>query len=307
MKWTANDIPDQTGRRVVITGGNSGIGFHAALELARRGAEVILPTRNEAKGTDAFRRIRAEVPAAKLVPAILDLSSQASVHAFAGFVAERFPGPSLDLLINNAGIMALPKREVTEDGFERQFATNCLGPFVLTRLLMPSLIPRAGTRIVSIASVAALRGRIDFDNLQSERAYSPFRGTYAMTKLADLIFALELQRRLSAAGSPILSLAAHPGVSATNLPSNLAGFYRLLAPLFMPVIAQSPARGALPMLFAATASDVTPGGYYGPDGWAEYRGFPRHARLPDLARDQDLAKRLWAEEERLTGVRFGDA
>lgn len=304
MTWTAKDIPSQSGRRVVITGANSGIGFEAALALARRGAEIILPARTEAKAAEAIRRIQAAAPDARLIPAVLDLASLASVRAFARFYGERFPGPSLDLLINNAGVMALPKRELTVDGFERQFATNYLGPFALTALLFPHLKPEAGTQIVTVSSEVAHYGKIDFGNLQSERRYAPMLGAYSQTKLADLIFALELQRRLSAAGSPILSAGAHPGFAATNLQANLTGAFKILGPLFTPLVAQDAAHGALPTLFAATSPDVRPGGYYGPDGWFERKGYPAPAKIPAAARNAAVAGRLWAETERLTGVAF---
>ncbi|QCO18621.1 SDR family NAD(P)-dependent oxidoreductase (plasmid) [Azospirillum brasilense] len=304
MKWTASNIPSQSGRRVVITGGNSGIGFHAALELARSGAEVILPARSEAKAEDAIRWIRAEVPQAKLTPALLDLSSLGSVRRFVDMIGDRFPGESIDLLINNAGVMALPQRELTEDGFERQFATNFLGPFALTALLFPRLKPTNGTRIVTLASLIAHEGRIDFDNLQSERKYAPLYGAYAQSKLADLIFALELQRRLSRAGSPIASIAAHPGIAATNLMAHFTGLYKLLGRFLTPLIAQSAQQGALPELFAATSPEAAPGSYCGPDGARERKGFPAPAKLPAAAKDEALASRLWETAERLTGTRF---
>jgi NAD(P)-dependent dehydrogenase (short-subunit alcohol dehydrogenase family) len=301
--WTASKIPSQTGRRVLITGGNSGIGFHAALELARHGAEVILPARSEAKAADAIKRIRAEVPGAILTPAILDLASLASVRSFAAFFSERFPGSSLDLLINNAGVMALPTRELTVDGFERQFATNYLGPFALTALLFAHLKPQPGTRVVTVASSAANFGRIVFDNLQAERVYKPMWGAYSQSKLADLIFALELQRRLTAAGSPILSTAAHPGYAVTNLQANLAGFVmRFLSAALAPILSQDAAHGALPTLFAAVAPQATGGGYYGPGGFQELKGPPGPATIPAAAKDITLAKRLWSETEHLTGV-----
>lgn len=304
MTWTANNIPAQAGRRVIITGANSGIGFHAALELARNGAEVILPARSETKAEDAVRRIRAEVPQAKLVPALLDLASLSSVRRFAAMIAERFPGPSIDVLINNAGVMAVPMREVTEDGFERQFATNFLGPFALTALLFPHLKPTAGTRIVTLASIIVHQGKIDFDNLQGERKYVPLGGAYAQSKLADLIFALEFHRRLSRVGSPIASIAAHPGIAVTNLQVHLSGLYKLLGRILAPVIAQSAQQGSLPELFAATSPDAVPGGYYGPNGVRECRGFPAPGRIPAAAVDETLARTLWQTAERLTGIPF---
>ena len=304
MNWTTRDIPSQSGRRVLITGANSGIGFYAALELARCGAEIILPARTREKAFDAIRRIEAEVPNAKLVPAILDLASLDSVHSFAGFYDERFPGQSLDIHINNAGVGAIPKREITVDGFERQFATNYLGPFALTALLFPHLKPQPGTRIVTIASMVVHRAKIDFDNLQSEHKYDYLDATYSQSKLADLIFTIELQRRLSAAGSPIVSTGAHPGLAATNIFSNATGFFRVFLSVLTPLLAQNAAQGALPTLFASTSPNVEPGGYYGPNGSSERKGYPASARIPVLAKDEAIARRLWTESERLTGVAF---
>jgi len=267
--WTANHIPSQQGRRVVITGANSGIGFQTALELARRGAEVILPARSQAKAQEAALRICAEVPDAKVLPEVIDLADQSSIRGFAARYTERFPGPSLDLLINNAGVMAIPTREVTVDGFERQFATNVLGPFALTALLLPSIRPQPGSRIVTLSSIAAAYGKIDFDNLQGERRYSPMMQAYAQSKLADLIFALELQRKLTAAHSPILSTAAHPGYANTNLQTSGPGADNLSMTIMtglMRGLSQDAPQGALPTLFAAVSPSVKPGGYYGPDG-----------------------------------------
>ncbi len=215
--WTTANIRSQAGRTVLITGSNSGIGFETALALARQGAELILPARTQAKADDAAARILGQVPNARVHTEILDLAVQASVRAFASRVMQRFPGQSLDLLINNAGVMALPTREVTAEGFERQFATNYLGPFALTGLLLPSIKQRVGSRVVTVSSSASNQGKIEFDNLQSERVYKPMMQAYAQSKLADLIFSLELQRRLTAVGSPILSTAAHPGYAVTNL------------------------------------------------------------------------------------------
>jgi NAD(P)-dependent dehydrogenase (short-subunit alcohol dehydrogenase family) len=305
-KWTSENIPSQAGRRVVITGANSGIGFEAALELARKGAELILPARTQAKAEDAVSRILQQVPQARLYPKLLDLAEQASIHAFANRVIERFPGQSLDLLINNAGVMALPKREITADGFERQFATNYLGPFALTGLLLPSIKAKPGSRVVTLSSGASHQGKIDFDNLQSERVYKPMFQAYAQSKLADLIFAQELQRRLAAVGSPIISTAAHPGYAVTNLQADHVGAgLTFLMAVMKPFLSQDAAHGALPTLFAAVAADAVPGGYYGPDGIAELKGHPTAVRLAKGAMDQAVAKRLWIESERLTRVKFG--
>jgi NAD(P)-dependent dehydrogenase (short-subunit alcohol dehydrogenase family) len=303
--WTAENIPSQDRRRVVITGANSGIGFQTALELARKGAAVILPARTQAKTHDVVSRILQQVPHAKLYPETLDLASLNSVRSFAKRTIERFPGQSLDLLINNAGVMALPKRDLTDDGFERQFATNYLGPFALTALLLPSIKAQPGSRVVTVSSGASHQGKIEFDNLQSERVYKPMFQAYAQSKLADLIFAQELQRRLTAVRSPIISTAAHPGFAVTNLQADHVGAgLTLLMKLMKPFFSQDAAHGALPTLFAAVAPEAVPGGYYGPDGVGELKGFPKEVQLAKGALDPVTAKRLWEESERLTGVTF---
>ena len=307
--WTAVRINSQQGRRVLITGANSGIGWETALELARKGAEIILPARTQAKADDAIARIRRQVPSAKLTPEILDLADLSSVRAFAARYIERFPGQSLDLLINNAGVMAVPTRELTVDGFERQFGTNYLGPFALTALLWPSIKPQPGSRIVTVSSSVNKRGKIDFDNLQSERVYKPMFQAYAQSKLANSIFAWELQRRLTAMGSPILSTAAHPGYAITNLqtsgPGDTPFMPKALETILKRIASQDAAHGALPTLFAAVAPEATPGGYYGPDRFFELKGHPVPVPIPKTAQDVAVAKRLWAESERLTGVNFG--
>jgi NAD(P)-dependent dehydrogenase (short-subunit alcohol dehydrogenase family) len=264
-KWTAQNIPSQQGHRVLITGANSGIGFHTALELARRGAEVILPARTRDKANTAVAAIHREVPNAQVVPEVLDLADLSSVRAFAGRILTRYPQPSLDLLINNAGVMAVPQRELTPDGYERQFATNYLGPFALTALLFRAVKPQPGSRIVIVSSSASNMGKIDFDNLQSERRYSPMWGAYAQSKLADSIFAIELHRRLTAAHSPIIVTAAHPGYAITNLQTSGPGdmpFYhpmKIAMTVLKPILSHDAHHGALPTLFAATDPGATPG------------------------------------------------
>ena len=295
----------QTGRRAIVTGANSGIGFEAALELARRGAEVVLPARSEAKAKDAAARIQRLAPGARLVPEILDLADLGSVRAFAGRYGQRFEGASLDLLINNAGVMAVPQRELTVDGFERQFATNFLGPFALTALLLPRMRRAAGSRIVTLSSGAANGGKIDFANLQGEQSYKPMLGAYAQSKLADLMFALELQRRLTAAAVPIASISCHPGFAVTNLQADHISFgLKVLTVTMKPFFSHDAAHGALPTLYAATAKEAQPGGYYGPDGPLHMKGYPAEVEPPATAKDEMVAKRLWETAERLTGVAF---
>lgn len=308
-------IPDQTGRRVMITGANSGIGYPAALELARAGGHVVLAARDRGKGEAAVRRLKAEVPSAQVELGILDLASLESVRSFAQRELER--GLSLDLLINNAGVMAPPKRLETKDGFELQFGTNVLGHFALTGLLMPAIERAAAAgkevpRVVFVASIAHKRGAIDFADLQAERSYKPMK-SYQQSKLADLMLAFELDRRLRAAGFPILSVAAHPGVSNTNLFH--AGDFSAVEKLgrrimggVMDLLLNSEAEGALPTIYAAVSSEVKSGGYYGPQGLGETRGGDvGEARVAAQARDEEAAARLWGICEGLTGVRFPES
>jgi len=292
LKWTTNDIPDQTGKRALVTGANSGIGFYTALELARHGATVVLASRDPRKAAEAAARILKEVPGAKLEKSSLDLASLASVRAFATTQTD-IP---LDLLINNAGVMAPPKRKETQDGMELQFGTNVVGHFALTALLLPSLTPAA--RVVTLASIAHKSGKLDFNDLQSTARYNPMRA-YQQSKLADLMFAFELQRRLKLAGSAIESIAAHPGVANTNLfhsPEHgtlISAARRFMGVLFDNFLNSQPS-GALPTLYAATAPEAKPGGYYGPQGFQEMRGGDvGPAKVAPQARDEAAAAHLW--------------
>lgn len=303
-KWTAADIPRQNGRLALITGANSGIGFHAALELARAGCVVILACRDGVKADAARARILAAVPSAQVEVLILDLASLESVRAAAAaFLAST---RSLDLLINNAGVMALPLRRLTPDGFELQLGTNHFGHFALTGLLLPRLL-HPGARIVTVSSNAHRGATMDFANLQWERDYRPWPA-YRRSKLANLLFAFELQRRLERAPAPAISVAAHPGVSNTNLfaagPGKSGGLLAKIVPLFIALFAQSDAQGALPTLYGATAPEVLGGRYYGCDGFREMRGYPVEVRAETQAYDEALAARLWQISEDLTGVRY---
>jgi NAD(P)-dependent dehydrogenase (short-subunit alcohol dehydrogenase family) len=299
-KWTAQQIPDQARRTAVVTGANSGLGLVTARELARAGARVVMACRNLEKGEDARREIDAAVPGAELQLEALDLASLLSVRDF----AERFEG-GLDLLINNAGVMAPPRRR-TEDGFELQFGTNHLGHFALTALLVGSMEGRADARVVTLSSQAHRTGRIAFDNLGGERHYFRWRA-YGQSKLANLLFALELDRRLRAAGSTVKSLAAHPGYAATNLQFAAPPLIdRIVMTVGNRVIAQSEDMGALPTLFAATQPGLGGGTYVGPDGIGEQRGHPKRVAPSRAARDERVARRLWEVSEELTGVDFSD-
>ena len=216
-KWTVQDIPSQAGRLALVTGATSGVGFYAARELARKSATVIMPARDMRKAKEAAERIEAEVPKAQLYLAKLDLAEFDSVREFGEHIRQRYGTGSLDLLVNNAGIMALPKRTVNSQGLELQIVTNYFGPFLLTALLFPLMKEEEGSRIVTVSSTMARSARLEFDNLQSEKRYVPHRGAYAQSKLADLIFAFELHRRLSAANSCIASIAVHPGWALTDI------------------------------------------------------------------------------------------
>lgn len=307
--WTAAEMPSQEGRRILITGANSGIGYHAALKLVRKGAEVILACRDRRKGEMALDRLHSEAPNSHMELAILDLASLDSVRKFAA--EELRKNRPLHVLINNAGVMAPPKRLETKDGFELQFGTNVLGHFALTGLLLPALERSEGPRIVTLASIAHKRGRLNFDDLQSTKNYSPM-GSYQQSKLADLMFAFELDRRLRAASSPVMSIAAHPGVAQTNLFE--AGDYSAVEKTLrkavshaIGIILNTDAEGALPTLYAATGVDAKSGGYYGPNGFQEMRGDEVvAAQIAPQARDEAAAARLWKICEELTGMSYLD-
>ena len=301
--WTEALIPDQTGRVVLVTGANSGIGLEAARMLAERNAAVVLACRTRAKADAARRSILADAPTADVSLVDLDLSSLASIAGAAGECRERFG--RLDLLVNNAGVMATPYQR-TIDGFELQFATNHLGHFALTGHLMPLLLATPASRVVTVSSLAHRMGRIDFDDLQSERRYRAW-GAYGQSKLANLLFTLELQRRLDAIGADTIAVAAHPGISDTNLVGSTGGIAGRLMSLTRPfakVFSQNAHAGSLPTLRAATDPDVRGGEYYGPDGFLEQRGTPTLVETTSAAKDAAVAERLWQVSIELTGVAF---
>jgi NAD(P)-dependent dehydrogenase (short-subunit alcohol dehydrogenase family) len=306
-RWTAADIPDQHGRRIVVTGANSGIGLVTARELARAGASVVLACRDRDRGEAAVDAIRAAVLGADVELRLLDVSDLESVRAF----AEGFDGP-LDVLVNNAGVMATPAR-LTADGFELQLGTNHLGHFALTgRLLGNLLAPGArGARVVSLASVMHRLGTIAFDDLQRQRSYHAW-SAYGQSKLANLLFAYELQRRADAAGAALTSVAAHPGYTATNLQTagpalNGHTLQSRVMGLVGPLIGQSAELGALPTLYAATVPELAGGSYVGPGGPLELRGHPKLVSSSAASKDIETGRRLWEASEELTGVSFAFA
>ena len=284
----------------VITGANSGIGYEAALVLAARGATVVLACRNEEKGGEAAERIRAaKKPDASVDVERLDLSSLASVAASAARLHTTHP--EVDLLINNAGVMWTPPSKETTDGFELQFGTNHLGHFALTAQVIDLLLPVPGSRVVTISSFGHKTGRIHFDDLQSERRYGRHRA-YAQSKLANLMFTYELQRRLAARGAPTIAVAAHPGNATTELVRNSPVAIRLLNRAFGSLIAQPGSMGAWPTLRAATDPNVMGGEYYGPSGFLEQQGAPALVESTKWSHQVDAQRRLWDVSEQLTGV-----
>jgi NAD(P)-dependent dehydrogenase (short-subunit alcohol dehydrogenase family) len=303
--WSARDIPSQAGRVAVVTGANSGLGLVTARELARAGAHVVMGCRDLGRGETARAEVVAQVPDADVDVRRLDLASLASIREFADALQAELP--AIDLLVNNAGVMAI-LRQLTEDGFEQQIGTNHLGHFALTGLLLPTMVNRDGSRVVTVSSAAHRLGRIDFDDLMGERGYKKW-SAYYQSKLANLLFAYELQRRLDVAGVPTISVAAHPGYAATNLQHvgpRLEGsrIGALVMSIGNSLLAQSDDMGALPQLYAATSPDVRGGSYFGPDGIAESRGHPKKVGSTKASKDEDAARRLWDLSEQLTGVHY---
>lgn len=306
-KWTAAEMPDLSKKLAVVTGANSGLGYHTAVELARHGATVVLACRGREKTEAAMQQIKAAVPGAKLEFMALDLADLDSIAAFAKSLKAR--QKKLDLLFNNAGVMALPLRR-TQQGFEMQIGTNHLGHFALTGSLLDLLNATPGARIVSTASMAHTWTRgMDLDDLNWERKPYKKWDAYGKSKLANLLFTYELQRRLSKAGSAVLSVAAHPGYAATNLQTagpemEKSGFGRALMSVGNAIFAQPAEMGALPQLYAATTPEVHGGEYFGPDGMGGSRGYPKKVGSSRASRDEQTAGALWALSEQLTGVRF---
>lgn len=295
LQWNPKDIPDLSGRRFLVTGANSGIGLEAARLFAGHGAEVVLACRNSEKGRAALDDIRGDHPDADLALMQLDLAELASVRRFAEVFKERFD--RLDVLLNNAGLMAPPLQR-TKDGFEMQFGTNHLGHFALTGLLLDRLEAAEAPRVVVVSSLAHTMGDIYFDNLNAEKGYKRWK-FYGQSKLANLMFALELDKRLRDAGSRIKALAVHPGYSATHLQDTMPGGGLLNA-----LMAQPKEKGCYPSVFAATSEQACSGEYYGPHGFMEMRGMPAPARVRGLARKQAVRDRLWQVSEALTGVSY---
>lgn len=304
--WSTVDIPSLSGTTAVVTGATGGLGYETAMALAGGGAIVILTGRNDAKGLRAIEGICEQFPDALIAYEHLDLASLASVADF----SRRFAAGNeqLDLLVNNAGVMALPKRQQTEDGFEMQLGTNYLGHYALTARLLPQLRRAKAPRVVNLSSLAHRSGTINFDDLQSNHSYRPWRA-YCQSKLAMLMFSLELQRRSLAAGWGVRSIAAHPGYARTDLISNGPGANTLssqIGRLLQPLFSQSAAEGALSTLFAATSPAAEPGGYYGPNWFYELKGAPVPAKIMPHAKDFAIAAMLWDVSATLTGVSFDE-
>lgn len=295
IDWSPADLPDLSGQVFLVTGANSGIGLEAAKHFAGRGAHTVLACRNPEKGQAALEEIRAGYPDSELELMALDLADLGSVRAFADDFSKRFQ--RLDVLLNNAGLMAPPLQH-TKDGFEMQFGTNHLGHFALTGLLLDKLEEAQAPRIVSVSSLAHTMGDIYFDNLNAGKWYKRWK-FYGQSKLANLMFALELDKRLQAKGSGIRSMAVHPGYTATHLQRSMPG-----GKLFNALMAQPQHKGCYPSVFAATSEQAQSGEYYGPHGFMEMRGMPAPARVRGLARKQAVRDRLWQVSEELTGVRY---
>lgn len=294
-KWTIHKMPDQSGKTIIITGANSGIGFEAARAFAMKNATTILGCRSLKKGNEAYSLIQKEFPQAHLDLIQLDLADIGSIRQFSDIFKNRYN--HLDILINNAGVMTPPYGK-TRQGFELQIGINHLGHFALTGMLMESILKTKGSRIVTMSSLTHSIGKIDFNDLHFEKKYRPFKA-YSQSKLANLIFALELQRKLDSVGTDVLSLAAHPGWSGTNI-LRKEGILKY----FNKLLGMKPEQGALPLIFASVADEVVGGSYYGPGGFKEMRGFPSLSRIAPGATNNKVAKKLWEESEKLSGIKY---
>ena len=295
-KWAIDQLPPQRGKVAVVTGGNSGLGYETALGLAKKDVEVILACRNLLKAEEAKSKIMNHYLRAKIKCMKLDVSRLREVKEFAAQFQLQYK--KLDLLINNAGIMMSPYK-VTEDGFENQLATNYLGHFALTGLLLPTLTSTPGSRVITLSSLSYKWAEIEFEDLQAHKVYSR-RKAYGQSKRACLMFAYELQRRLAAGGYNTLSVAAHPGLSKTNLDQYFPALIRPLGSLFL----QPAEKGALPVLYAALEKDLKGGEFIGPDGFQEMRGYPTRVDSDEYSKDEDVAQRLWKASEALTKVAY---
>lgn len=299
--FNIHTVPSQKGRIAIVTGANSGLGYETALALAKKDMKVILACRNLAKAEMAKQAICQEVPQADIEIMGVDLSKLASVRVFASAFVEKYP--QLDLLINNAGIMT-PPFSLSEDGFESQMAANYFGHFLLTNLLLKTILKTPCSRIITLSSIAHKQGKIHFEDLQSQKKYSPM-AAYSQSKLACLMFSYELQRRLTQMGSHTLSVAAHPGISDTNLIKNTPipdWIFDLFKPIMTRTFLQSAKAGAEPTLYAALGDDVKGGDYFGPDGFYEMRGSAKKVDSTALSKDKEVAKRLWEVSEKLCGI-----
>lgn len=304
-KWTTTNTPDLTGKTIIVTGGNSGLGYESVKALSDKNATVILASRSQARGEKARDEILTAVPHAQIDVLTLDLANLSSIKQFADTFKAKYS--QLDVLMNNAGIMGIPRKE-TADGFEMQFGINHLGPFALTGQLIDHLMQTENSRVVTVSSNLHKQGQINMNDLQAKRSYSNW-AAYNNSKLANLLFTYELQRRLTAVNAPTISVAAHPGFSSTSIQqggsnkeaSFLQSAFLSIVSLFM---AQSASMGALPQLYAATMPDVSGGDYYGPDGRSEMSGYPQKTTSSPTSNDAELAKQLWEASEELTGVAY---
>jgi NAD(P)-dependent dehydrogenase (short-subunit alcohol dehydrogenase family) len=295
-QWTTSNIPDMSGKVVIVTGGNSGLGLETVRQLAKKGASTIMAARSEEKGKTAIASLMAELPNAKIELMLLDLANLASIKSFVDTFKVKYD--QLHLLINNAGVMALPTRHETADGFEMQFGTNHLGHFALTGQLLDLIESTDGGRVVNVSSMAHRRGKVDFANINSEKRYNAWEA-YGLSKISNLYFTYEMQRKLDKAGKKTRVLAAHPGWTQTNLQKH-SGFANFLNPF----LAQKVDMGTLPQLMAAVQPDIKGGEYYGPKGFMEMKGYPVQVDSIPSTKDIGIAARLWDESEKMTGIKY---